>query len=170
MQVALRLRQHEGRPSWMLWLVPESHQAQAEGELAAAMDDLDLVRADGFDRPGVWLVTVEGDVDWAALDQHRVRLNRPGPVVLIGSREQVDQLTSLAPNLASWFGANVHGYAEDRHELSEQEVADRLEQLRSWAGISDEEMVARAAAGAMELGPEHGEWLVLLGRGDLLRE
>lgn len=46
--------------------------------------------------------------------------------------------------------------------------AQRLEALRGWAARSDADVVRAAEQGTLPRDPEYAEWLVLLGRGDLL--
>ena len=47
-------------------------------------------------------------------------------------------------------------------------VLERLESLRQWSGMTDEEVITRAEQGTLPGDPPYAEWLVLLGRGDLL--
>ena len=45
---------------------------------------------------------------------------------------------------------------------------ERLEALRSHYGLTDEQVLERAQAKTLDWEPQVAEWLVLLGRGDLI--
>jgi hypothetical protein len=77
------------------------------------------------------------------------------------------QLMQAAPNLASWLGALAFQY-EDPSAWEADLRARRLAALRSWAGRSDEDVVRAASQGRLPTDPEYAEWLVLLGRSDLI--
>lgn len=57
---------------------------------------------------------------------------------------------------------------EDRF-LDEVAIEARLVALRNHYGMSDDELLTRVADEELPVEPEHAEWLVLLGRSDLLR-
>jgi|ERR1044071_6365237 hypothetical protein len=106
--------------------------------------------------------------DWSLLDRQRSSLAHSGVMVFVTTRNSFEHLMRVAPNLASWLGALVFQHArEDAHLLDEARVR-RLSALRSWAGQTDEEVVLAASQGRLPADPEYAEWLVLLGRGDLL--
>ena len=52
--------------------------------------------------------------------------------------------------------------------LTPEERQARLASLREWSGMTDEEVIARAARGELSPDPQYALWLVLLNRGDLL--
>lgn len=111
------------------------------------------VGLNGFDGP-----------EWSALDSSRSRLSREGVTALVLSSASFGSLQAHAPNLASWIGGAVFQLAAAPPRSPEQ----RLEQLRTWANLSDKEVIARAEKGTLQPDPYFAEWLVLLGRGDLL--
>lgn len=109
-----------------------------------------------------------GDDAWRHLDLLRSQLVRDEPVVLILSQRAFEHLMRAAPNLASLLGGAVWALDPAAEVLTDDEKEQRLLALRAWSGLSDAEMLARVERGELPLEPEHAEWLVLLGRGDLL--
>lgn len=77
------------------------------------------------------------------------------------------ELMRVAPNLASWLGGLVFSH-EDPDALARAQIGPRLDALHAWSGKSDAEVVEEAEQGRLPRDPEYAEWLVLLGRGDLL--
>lgn len=51
--------------------------------------------------------------------------------------------------------------------MTEEEIAERLRQLREHYGLTDEDVLSQATQGTLSPEPEFVEWLILLGRGDL---
>lgn len=74
----------------------------------------------------------------------------------------------FSPHLASWLTSSVSFLDPNFEGLSEAERAERLSGLRTEMGLTDTEVVERAATGSLARDPLFAEWLVLLGRGDLL--
>jgi hypothetical protein len=107
------------------------------------------------------------DKDWMLLDRRRSDLAREGPTVLLTTDSAFDALMQVAPNLASWLGALVFS-REDPAERLAALREQRLASLRARSEMTDEEVVGAAQAGTLPRDPEYAEWLVLLGRGDLL--
>jgi len=114
--------------------------------------------------------------DWSQLDRARSRLERrslqgsevdSSIVVLILSAEAFAALQASAPNIASWIGGSVFALERDE-KLSATAREARLEELRRWGIMTDEEVVRHATAGTLPTDPYFAEWLVLLDRGDLL--
>lgn len=108
------------------------------------------------------------DDEWRHLDMLRSQLVRDEPVVLVLSTRAFDRLMRNAPNLASVLGGAVSTLDPSADQLTSEEKEQRLQALRAWSGLSDHAMIARVERGDLPLEPEHAEWLVLLGRGDLL--
>jgi hypothetical protein len=105
--------------------------------------------------------------DWATLDRRRSAIAHRGVLVFVTTSTSFDSLMQHAPNLASWLAGTV--FAAPDHEPADQALRERrLAALRQWAAQTDEEIVAAAVAGTLPRDPEYAEWLVLLGRGDLL--
>jgi hypothetical protein len=105
-------------------------------------------------------------VDWAVLDLRRSSLSHKGILVFVTTTSSFADLMRAAPNLASWLGS-VFAYGDDSAQVADARE-HRLSALRSWARQSDSEVVHAALQGRLPADPEYAEWLVLLGRGDLL--
>jgi hypothetical protein len=185
-EAALRLMARRGRGDWMALVVePGVDVAPAAEELAsemAALGDCTVTRVadargaadlaarlSAIDAPAV----VSGlDVwpasEWGLVDRLRSRFARDERTALVLGRVPFERLMQEAPNFSSWLGALVVVYQPDASMLSDGERMGRLEALRDWAGLSDEEVVIRASAGTLPPDPEFAEWLVLLRRGDLV--
>ena len=73
-----------------------------------------------------------------------------------------------APHLASWIGGSIWEADVTSDLLSDEEKAARLKALREWANLGDDEVLRRAQEGTLPNEPEFVEWLVLLGRADLI--
>jgi hypothetical protein len=104
--------------------------------------------------------------DWSTVDRRRSDLAHRD-VVFVMTEAGFAELMRHAPNLASWLAGEVFAVADEDQDATEL-VARRLAALRIWGGCSDEEIVAKAAAGSLPPDPEYAEWLVLLGHADLL--
>jgi len=107
-------------------------------------------------------------LEWQKLDGFRSLLQRDGASVFILGEEALGELFRHAPNLSSWLGGSVWRLERQDHTLSSREKHERLKSLRQWSGLSDEEVIARAEQGTLPGDPPYAEWLVLLGRGELL--
>jgi hypothetical protein len=106
--------------------------------------------------------------EWAHFDRLRSRFTRGERTALVLGQAAFESLAQQAPNFSSWLGASVMAYQPDASVLTDDERSRRLEALRAWAELSDDEVLARATAGTLPRDPEYAEWLVLLHRGDLL--
>ena len=129
---------------------------QLVAALATAADEFVLVDARLFVAP-----------DWALLDRRRSSLSHRGVLIFVTTHSSFDELMRSAPNLASWLGAQVFAHVSDGAGLDAARVR-RLEALRSLASRSDADVIRAAEQGTLPRDPEYAEWLVLLGRGDLL--
>jgi len=125
-------------------------------DLATTTAELVLVDARSFAAP-----------DWALLDRRRSSLEHRGVLIFVTTHTSFDELMRSAPNLASWLGAQVFAYAREGAGV-EAARARRLAALRTWASKSDADVIREAEEGTLPRDPEYAEWLVLLGRGDLL--
>ena len=108
------------------------------------------------------------EAEWRHLDLLRSRLVRREAVALLVSESSMGKLSRAAPNLASWIGGSVWSIDLASDALDEEERGARLATLREWSGLSDSEVVQRAQDGNLPAEPEYVEWLVLLGREDLV--
>lgn len=106
--------------------------------------------------------------EFKSLDVMRSALGRPGVVLLWMRLSGLVRLFQRAPNLRSWIGGNVSRVDEDRGFMTSEERRVRLETLSQHFGLTDEEVVARAEKKSLPPDPEFVEWLILLGRADLV--
>ncbi len=125
-------------------------------ELPTSPEEILVVDATGF-----------GAKDWQLLDVRRSDLSHEGIVVFIATAASFDELMHVAPNLASWLGGLVFS-RDDGTGRMEEIRHSRLEALGRWAGKTDEDIIREAEQKTLPRDPEYGEWLTLLGRGDLL--
>jgi hypothetical protein len=105
---------------------------------------------------------------WSALDINRSGLVREGPIILWLSVESLTRLCACAPNLRSFLGGSIFRLAASGDEMTSTERQERLADLESHFQISGSEVIAQAEAGTLPPEPHFVEWLVLLGRGDLV--
>ena len=98
----------------------------------------------------------------------RTGLEGARTVVLLMSPRQLDLVAANAPNLASWLTGGIWRLGVDIEQLSETERASRLETLRTETAMSDEEIITGAQNGSLSGDPQFTEWLLLLGRSDLI--
>jgi hypothetical protein len=104
-------------------------------------------------------------VDWSLLDRRRSSLSRRGLTVFVTTPAGFDEMMQSAANLSSWIGL-VFAHPRDPEAAAFRQ--QRLASLRQWSGRSDDDVVRTAEEGRIPADPEFAEWLVLLGRGDLL--
>jgi hypothetical protein len=107
------------------------------------------------------------EADWRKLDAFRSRLHRAAPAVMVMSAPQLQLLVANAPNFWSWIGASFWSLTDDSVLTPEQREA-RLTTLRQRHELSDEEILIRVQQGTLPPDPDFAEWVVLLGKGDLL--
>src|SRR5207249_3604055 len=124
-------------------------------------------------QPGddVVVLFAAGDLDanaWSSLDLMRSALERTGPVILWMTPDAVGGLTEFAPNIRSFIGPSIFVAGPEGGMMNEQEQQKRLEELRQHYRLTDEEIVRKAQSKALPPEPHFVEWLVLLGRGDLV--
>ena len=100
-----------------------------------------------------------------ALDYERGRLLGGPRGVILTSETGVRTLAAEAPNFWSWVGPRVWSVDSRAGQLNRDA---RLASLREGSGMSDAEMLLRVEARTIKLDPVIAEWLVLLGKGDLL--
>jgi len=109
--------------------------------------------------------------DWSKFDAERSKLDR-GAVggALLLSEQAIYKLYTSAPNITSWLGARVYRLEQDTEYLTEREQEERLQSFRVGYGFSDAEVIEMANSKSLPSEPHFGEWLILLGREDLLEE
>ncbi|MDJ0615545.1 MAG: hypothetical protein QNJ63_02160 [Calothrix sp. MO_192.B10] len=106
--------------------------------------------------------------NWREFDQMRSRLFKKFGVVLVMSQETVKNMFTNAPNIVSWIGSRVYKFAQGMELLTEEECKTRLLALQEWSGYSNTKVIELAESQQLPSDPEYGEWLVLLGREDLI--
>jgi len=106
--------------------------------------------------------------EWSSLDTMRSALERTGPVVLWIAPDAVARLAQFAPNIRSFIGTSIFLAGAEPGIMTDKERESRLEELRQHYQLSDQEVARRAEAKELPPEPHFVEWLVLLGRGDLV--
>ncbi|MRG94772.1 hypothetical protein [Polyangium spumosum] len=139
-----------------LGTIAPSSAADLLHDITSITDEVLLIDASTYD-----------ERDWKLLDIRRSSLGRDGVMIFVTTPESFAKLMQTAPNLASWLGGFVFSHENEAAHIEEQR-SQRLEALRAWAGKGDDEVVRAAEQGTLPRDPEYAEWLVLLGRGDLL--
>jgi len=109
-----------------------------------------------------------GGARWSSLDLMRSALERRGPIVFWLSPDCLPRLSQHAPNIRSFVGGSIFSAGPDGGVMSEEDRQERLQQLAERYKLTGDEIVARAQAGELPSEPHFIEWLVLLGRGDLV--
>ncbi len=105
---------------------------------------------------------------WSSLDIMRSALERTGPVILWLDSDDIANLVEFAPNIRSFIGASIFVAGPDGGIMTDSERRERLQELEQRYALTDKEVVRKAEAKELPLEPEFVEWLVLLGRGDLV--
>jgi hypothetical protein len=116
----------------------------------------------------VALVVNADSLDPAALEQldgARTRLEGGPRVVMVMTEPALAALADHAPHLWSWMSSRV--FSVDR-AVGQLDVETRLESLRQGTGLTDAEIIQRASDGTLPVDPIYAEWLILLGRGELI--
>lgn len=183
-ELALRLIAVRGTAAYAAYLAPADEVTEAITELSEELAAFDPALAIEVLRPGngeqlvaaLAEVTREvvvidaasyGDRDWRLLDRRRSALARAGLMVFVTTPDSFARLMQAAPNLSSWLGAFVFEQPHDAAATASMRE-QRLAALRSWAQKSDADVIQAATQCQLPADPEYAEWLVLLGRGDLL--
>jgi hypothetical protein len=187
-QIARRLEiRGDGSSSWIVVLAPV---VDAESALDGLRNDLSALllrdtrvlslETGTFEQLRAGLHQPSGDVIillaaanptavmWSSLDVMRSALEREGPIVFWISVDAFAGLSQFAPNIRSFIGASVFVAGPDGSIMSEEERQNRLEDLSRHYGFNNDEIMRRAESRELPPEPHFVEWLVLLGRGDLL--
>lgn len=145
-------------------------QAKTIDATGLALAEL-LERVRISDAPVIIVTGFQGwnDAAFAALDINRSRLETGTSLIFRMDQTTAARFLDRAPNLRSSIGTGVFVYAPDPAVMTDAQVADRLSQLREQWGMADDEVVTRAKDGTLQADPEFAEWLVLLGRGELVK-
>ena len=148
-------------------LKAEPRLVDAAGTTLASFRDL-------LHQPGGDVVVVRGLEAWndaalAALDINRSAVERPGFVILWLARAHLDRFFRSAPNLASWIGGTIFQVGTDRGWMTEEHRRARLTELSSHYHLKPEDVIQMAANRSLPPDAAFVEWLVLLGREDLVK-
>ena len=175
-----------GSSAWFVVLRPaeeEDAMANFVADLSAVLDQpVRVVRSSGssFERlrselgesacdPVLISDLDQADAErWRALDVNRSAWLREGAVVLWLSAAGVTNLCSYAPNIRSIVGGSIFNLGTDGGAMTVDERDQRIADLESHFEMNSTEVIKRAESGVLPTEPEFVEWLVLLGRGDLV--
>ena len=105
---------------------------------------------------------------WTALDINRDGIARPGVLVSWVSPTGLQGLCRHAPNRKSFIGGSIFQLGADAGIMTEEERQRRLADLVAHYQLDNEQVIRLAEVRRLPPEPEFAEWLVLLGRGDLL--
>jgi len=98
----------------------------------------------------------------------RSLLSRRHAVILLLTTPSIERLVRDAPNISSWIGSSVWALAQPHRDEVAASREKRLRDLRSWSSMSDGDVIRLAQEKSLPAEPEYVEWLILMGRGDLL--
>jgi hypothetical protein len=116
----------------------------------------------------LWQFDIWQPEQWQQFDYARSRFSHDNGGIILLTPNSAAQLQTYAPNFASWIGSRVYDLQLGLEILTEAESQQRLKALQQFTGKTDAEVIRLAETGQLPKDPEYGEWLVLLGRGDLL--
>jgi hypothetical protein len=116
----------------------------------------------------LWQFDIWQPEQWQQFDYARSRFSHDKGGIILLTPHSAAQFQIYAPNFASWIGSRVYDLQLGLEILTEAESQQRLEALQQFTGKTDVEVIRLAETGQLPRDPEYGEWLVLLGRGDLL--
>lgn len=105
---------------------------------------------------------------WSAIDLMRSALERKGPIIFWLSMAGFACLADSAPNIRSFIGPSVFAVGPDGASLTQEQKNERLNDLSRFYNLTNEAVIHSAEAHALPLNAHFVEWLVLLGRGDLI--
>jgi hypothetical protein len=171
---------------WSVLVIASEQQQQALKELEEAIpifideevkiisitSDLEqlieAVKASTEDYILLWQFDTWQSEQWQQFDYARSQFSHDKGGILLFTLHSAEQFQLHAPNFASWIGSRVYDLQLGLEILTEAESQQRLEALQQFAGKTHEEVIRLAETGQLPTDPEYGEWLILLGRGDLL--
>lgn len=145
--------------------------------------DREVVIIDGTDGPHVLAQAVHNaathpliafgvdrytEADWRNLDLLRSHLGRGRAKVLLCDTSVLGPMENWAPHFTSFIAGATWLLDSKSEMLSDEEREGRLRDLREAYQHSDVEVIAMAEAGKLPQDPDYAEWLVLLGKGQLL--
>jgi hypothetical protein len=183
-ELVRRAIERTGGNSWLALVVPDACIADVVEQVVdgiASESEIEVLRVDGprdaaalaqaGRRAGI-LVASLADTwppgEWARLDVLRSRLSRDHRSVLVLSESAARHVFGEAPHFARLFTGSVWDLAPDPDQMSDADRLDRVASLERWASLSTADMIERARTRTLPPDPEYAEWLVLVGRSDLL--
>jgi hypothetical protein len=107
--------------------------------------------------------------DWRRFDINRSALERTGAILLWITTAQLVGFATAAPNIRSFVGVSIFYIGADGGAMSEPVRARRVRELEEHYQMKSEEMLLAAQRGEFFREPQALEWLILLGRGDLIQ-
>jgi hypothetical protein len=183
-ELVRRAIERTGRNSWLGLVVPDERLVDVVEQIFAGIvseSEIDVFRVDApadveslvraGRRPGVMVASLTAAWPpgaWACLDADRSRLSREHRTVLVLTESAARHVFREAPHFARLFTGSVWDLAPDPDEMSNADRLDRVASLERWASLPTPAMIARAEAKELPPDPEYAEWLVLVGRSDLL--
>lgn len=177
-ELASRIALDASTGSWFVVGVGDDEEAQLLAEeletlieTAVPMVSVDgrdaLVRASCEHSNSAVVILARVPLENLHLDEARSLLQREHAAALVVPAPRLARLLAVAPHFTNWAGNRVFVVEEDRY-LDSGGKEERLAALRKHHEMSDEAFLAEVEHGRLLLEPEHAEWLVLLGRSDLL--
>lgn len=106
---------------------------------------------------------------WGRIDVARSALLKLGVGVLVLTERDLSGFIRGAPNFASLVGAETFRWSPDPSTLDRDAREAMLVSFRERSGMTDDQLVVAVGEGTAPLEPYVAQWLVLLGREDLLR-
>lgn len=185
-ELALRVLVRSQHGDWTIVLTDNNDVPKIAEALATALEELekikvariydaaephDLVTSIRRAEQSTTVVAVSPEFkeeQWRVVDHLRSWLEGISSVILILPRESVNALARGAPNLVSWVGGDITQVRTYDESEAAAERQHRLAELRRKTGLSDDDVIVRAEQKLLPPDPEFAEWLVFLGRGDLL--
>lgn len=180
--IALELHGRVGEQAW--YLISSADPVATVKDVCAALASADIAfRQVSARRPedlirerhlnaGACVPTDMWDWDdtaYGRLDYLRAPIRQLWPVVVWVTRpHDIERMVHHAPNFSAFFQPSAGTWSNGTMAPSETEA--HLVALRRQYGLSDLEVVDKAMKGELPEDADHQTWLVLLGRGDLIRK
>jgi hypothetical protein len=131
--------------------------------------DIDEIFNSNIDYFLLWNFDEWTNTQWQKLDYLRSHLDHEKRCgLLIMSEQAAEKMIANAPNFSSWVDGKIFHLILGTELLTAEETELRLMALREWSRLSDTEVIEKAQNHQLPSEPEYCEWLLLLGRGDLI--
>lgn len=108
------------------------------------------------------------EADRTAFDINRSAFERRGTILLWMTVDQLGELADVAPNIRSFIGTSMFFLGPDGSAMTEADRSRRISEPESHYLMTSEQMLRAAQAGQVLSQPQAIEWLIPLGRGDLI--